>query len=511
VKHGIKRRAGSLTTSKQQYGKKKQQGLALLVLVIVIFLAMSTYYFSSVSMVEVKADKIEKTQAALKRAKQALLAYAMTRGYSAGEAGKIGKLPCPDYKSNGVAGEQDGNCGSAYTNAVGYFPWRTVGIKIPRDSSGSCLLYAVSPAYKTSPVAALNPDSYGQFRIVDGSGATVQGVLPEDRPVAVIFAPEPTLPGQTRENNSGITCGSYYGNNTSNLTAAYLDYDGTTNNAAINTGVSIQRFVAAYAGSDEASNPLNDRLITISHREFWDAMKSTITSSAFDTRMRNLTEAIALCFAKYGDKNSDHLPMPAVRNLNGGEYRRSADYNDSGNFNQAFAGRLPYIVSMANARLANGNNNKIFSNAYCDALDLPSTTTIAEAINFGDDAASDSGSDQGEYFDLWSNWKDHFFYAVSKDFNPDSAASGCSGDCVRVKGIEYAAIVFFSGSKLAGQPRYAPPFEADNKANVANYLENNNAAKFPDNGGDANYNGVTGSSNDIMFCIKPDMSVVPCM
>lgn len=495
-------------TSKRQVGKKGQKGLALLVLVIIILLAMSAYYFSSLSMVEFQTNKIERTQAVLKRAKQALLAYAMTHWYLAGEAGKIGKLPCPDYNSNGVAGEQDGMCGNGYANAIGYFPWRTVDIEITKDSSGSCLLYAVSPAYKTSPAAALNPDSYGQFSIVNAAGAIVQGVLPEDRPVAVILAPESTLPGQARENNSGITCGSYYGNNIINLIAAYLDSDGTTNNAAINprSDNNIESFVAAYAGSDETSNPLNDRLITISHREFWKVIDSTITSPTFDNRMKNLTEALALCFANYGDANGHRLPMPAPLKLN--EYRKNSDYGDSGNFSKGFAGRLPYIVSMANAKLNNGNNNKIFNNSYCDVLNLPSTS-VAEAINLGDDLASDAGSDQGEYFDLWANWKDHFFYAISKDFNPSSSAS-CSGDCVSVKGTEFAAIVFFSGLKRSGEVRYAPPFEVDTKLNVANYLQNNNATKFPDDGGNASYNSVGGSSNDIMFCIKPDMSVVLC-
>jgi len=496
-------------TSSWHCGRRKQQGLALLVLVIIIFLAMSAYYFSSVSLAKIQTDKIERTQLMLKRAKQALLAYARTRWYQPGAGGKLGKLPCPDYNDNGVAGEQDGNCGNAYANAIGYFPWRTVAMEITKDSSGSCLLYAVSPAYKSSPVAALNPDSYGQFRIVNAAGVTVQGALPEDRPVAVILAPEETLPAQTRENNSNVTCGSYYGNNIFNLIAAYLDNNGTTNNAAINPAAdnNIENFVAAYAGSDEAGNPLNDRLITITHREFWAAMQSTITGSAFDTRMKNLTEAVALCFAEYGKSNGRHLPMPAPLALN--EYRKSSDYDDSGDFTKSFAGRLPYDVSMANAKLNNGNNYKIFNNTYCDVLNLPSTS-VAEAINLGDDLASDAGSDQGEYFDLWSNWKDHFFYAISKDFNPSSSAS-CSGDCVKVNGNNYAAIVFFSGLKRAGQLRYAPPFEADKKSDIVNYLENDNAPKFPDNTGDANYNNVGLNSNDIMFCIKPDMSVIQCL
>ncbi len=492
----------------QTGGKKKQQGLALLVLVIIIFLAMTTYYFSSISIVEIKADKVEQTQAVLKRAKQALLAYAVTKWYQPGEGGKMGKLPCPDYNNNGVDGEQDGNCGNAYANAIGYFPWRTLGLEITKDSSGACLLYAVSPAYKTSPAAALNPDSYGQFRIVNNAGAVVQGALPEDRPVAVIIAPEAALSGQARENNPAITCGSYYGNNIFNLTAAYLDNNGNTNNAAIDPGTDnvIENFVAMYAGSDETNNPLNDRLVTISHRELWDAMQEVITGAAFDTRMRNLTEAIALCFAEYGDHNGERLPMPAALDLNGGEYRKNSDYDDSGNFSVRFAGRLPYNVSRANTEINNGDDDNIFSNAYCDGLDLPSTG-VTETINF----SNDMGSDQGEYFDLWSNWKDHFFYAISKDHNPSESTAGCSGDCIKVGGSTYAGVVFFSGLKQVGQSRYAPPFEADDKKDVANYLENNNAADFPDNGGDADYDIVSGGSNDVMFCIKSDMSVVECL
>ncbi len=249
MKPGIKKRVRLLIISNQQKGKKKQNGLALLVMVIVIFLAMSTYYFSSVSLVEVQVDKIEKTQAVLKRAKQALLDYALVNWHMAGEAGKIGKLPCPDYYISGLAdekeGEQDSNCGNAYANGIGYFPWRTLGIDITKDSSGSCLLYAVSPAYKTSPAAALNPDSYGQFIIVDNTGATLQGLLPEDRPVAVIIAPESTLPGQARESNPSTVCGSYYSNDISALIAAYLDNDGTTNNAAMATPVRVRALLPA--------------------------------------------------------------------------------------------------------------------------------------------------------------------------------------------------------------------------------------------------------------------------
>ncbi|HHJ34781.1 MAG TPA: hypothetical protein ENJ87_03355, partial [Gammaproteobacteria bacterium] len=446
MKAGIKKRARLLITSNRKATKEKQDGLVLLVLVIVIFLGISTYYFSTISLVEVQVDKIGNTQAVLKRAKQALLAYARVNWQLSGKAGKIGKLPCPDYIISGTEGEQDGSCGNAYANAIGYFPWRTLDIEVTKDSSGSCLLYAVSPAYKTSPTAALNPDSFGQFRVVDRAGVTLQGVSPEDRPVAVIIAPGAVLPGQIRENNPPTICGSYYSDDVpdlvSNLVAAYLDNDGNTNNAAIDPGTDnvIENVVQKYAGSDKGNNPLNDRLVTITHKELWASMQSTIRSPAFRSKMKNLTEAVALCFAGYGNDNGNHLPMPALLDLSGGDYRRDSDYDDSNIFTAGFSGRLPYSVEKANTKLDNSNLiTNIFSYPYCDGLELTTTTANPDNIHFTDDL----GGDKGAFLDLWRNWKDHFFYAISKAHNPSAGSvAACSGDCLSVNGVEYAGIVF---------------------------------------------------------------------
>jgi len=507
-----------LRTISSPFVKKKQNGIVLLVLVIIIALTLSAYYFSSISVVDIETENQLQTQLVLKKAKKALLDYAVVHWNDADEAGKLGKLPCPDYNVGLTEGEQDSMCGTAYANAIGYFPWRTLGIDVQKDSAGNCLIYAVSPAYKTTPLAALNPDSYGQFYTVDASGAVLQGPSPspEDRLIAVIIAPGKPLPTQVRNIDPDTICGSDYGN-----IAAYLDNDGNTDNAALNTGVdnTIDRFVHRYPGSEEAANPLNDRLITISYKEFWDALQSTITSTTFNNRMENLTEAVALCFAAYGLDNGKLLPMPAPLDLNGGEYRNSFDYDDSGDFTAGFAGRLPYDISQANTKLSvpdSPGGPYIFSYTFCDNLVI--TTAGGEVINFTDDA----GADQGEYFDLWSNWKDHFLYAVSKAHNPNATAGSCAGDCVRVgfsmMSQDYAGIIFFSGPKqvLLAQRRYSPPLDevggvpVDDKADVSNYLEEGRDANFPDNSGNNLYSPVGATSNDIMFCIKPDMSVENC-
>jgi len=498
-----------LKTISRQCIKNKQDGIALLVLVIIIALTLSTYYFSSISVVHIENENQQKTQLALKKAKKALLDYAVAHWGDAKQAGKLGKLPCPDYKIQSTEGEQDAMCGNAYANAIGFFPWRTLGMDVPKDGAGNCLLYAVSPAYKTTPLAALNPDSYGQLRTVDALGDDLQGAKPDDLLIAVIIAPGKSLPGQLRNIDPDTICGSDYNN-----VAAYLDSDVRTNNAALNTGVdnTIDKFVHRYTGSEQAASPLNDRLATVSYKEFWDALDSTIKDTAFHDRMENLTEALARCFAAYGLNNAKRLPMPAPLALS--EYRNSFEYDDSGVFTEKFAGRLPYDISRANAKLsfpAAPDGPQIFNYTFCDGLAI--TTAGGEVVNF----SNDNGEDQGEYFDLWSNWKDHFFYALSKAHNPDATVASCSGNCVRVgfpmTSQNYAAIVFYSGPKqaLAGQRRYPASYDGtDDKADISNYLENGRDANFPDNDGDKLYSPVTGSSNDIMFCIKTDMSVENC-
>jgi hypothetical protein len=518
VKPGIKKQARLLITSNYQIGKKKQDGLVLLVLVITIFLAISTYYLTSISAVEIKADKIEKTQIVLKRAKQALLDYAVTNWRRAGDDGNIGRLPCPDYDSSGTNGEQNGNCGNAYANAIGYFPWRTIGVERINDSSGSCLLYAVSPAYKNSPEAALSPDSYGQFRVVDNIGATLQGVLPEDRPVVVIIAPESTLPGQSRESFVNTFCGSYYSDDIAVLIAAYLDNNGITNNAAIDPSMEdvIENLVAKYPGSDDGNNPLNDRLITISHREFWLALQDSITGTEFDNKMKYLTEALARCLVKYADYNfinstpagKKSLPWPVALNVNGNKYRNSFSYDDNPDNNLGHAGRLPYQVINSNAKIGNALTNEGFIEyGFCNAIVMSDASIV------------DLTDKNGEYWNLWSNWKESFFYALSTAYDPDNDGSGCGLGCIQLSG-DKAGIVFYAGQKQGAQQRYSLPFDAtlaidgvDDKDEVANYLENNNAADFPDdagalpvNDGSRTFEKVGVISNDIMFCIGMDVS-----
>ena len=116
---------------------------------------------------------------------------------------------------------------------------------------------------------------------------------------------------------------------------------------------------------------------------------------------------------------------------------------------------------------------------------------------------------------LWQNWKDHFFYAVAGDYvaspaNLPTPAVGACTNCLTANAAAtpYAAIVLFSGERVAGQTRTVGPNDADTKQTITNYLEGNNANNFPDAAGNGDYQ--TGTINDIAYCINEDMSVIPC-
>ena len=151
--------------------KKKQAGIALLVFIIALALTISLYYFSSISLVDIQVDNVEKTHAALKQAKEALISYAIMHAdkMGSGDPGEFGYLPCP-YVSNANEGAQDLNCKARNINVIGYLPWNSLDSDIYRDSSGNCLWYAVSGSYKNSPDSLLiNEDTNGLFQVVDES------------------------------------------------------------------------------------------------------------------------------------------------------------------------------------------------------------------------------------------------------------------------------------------------------------------------------------------------------
>jgi hypothetical protein len=142
---------------------------------------------------------------ALAAARAALIGYAIS--YAEAHPGEgYGFLPCPDGGNTGST--PIGACGARGTAAIGRLPWRTLGLPELRDGWGECLWFAVAGSAKHNPKPlALNWDSPGQFRPLDPEGDAQAVAAGDGLAIAVVFAPGPLRPGQTRPPSQGAGCG----------------------------------------------------------------------------------------------------------------------------------------------------------------------------------------------------------------------------------------------------------------------------------------------------------------
>jgi type II secretory pathway pseudopilin PulG len=451
---------------------QRQRGVALLVMLVVLIIGLAAILVGSLSKQTVHIQQDQKTAAALAQAKAALIGYAITYAETHTSSPQVdGYLPCPDLSGTaGSTGEGSSNtCGSRDVSSLGRLPWKTLDLEPLRDGYGECLWYAVSGTYKNNPKTGLmNWDTGGLLQVSDANGNTVADV------VAVIFAPGPALAGQDRTpSGTAPLCGGNY------TAGNYLDNDGTHNNALVsataNAGSSF------YSGS---SSLLNDRLIYITRQDIWSAM---LKRRDFLNTLSGMTQQVASCIAWYGRNNSNHenlsLPWPAPLSL--ADYTVDTNYDDAAGW---YAGRIPYNVY----------NSKLTSNNQMYGYYL-----LPPAPVFNSCPGWNAG-----YYAWWTNWKDHLFYALSREYQPAPywyETNSC-GTCVLANGHgPYAAVVMFAGQALPGQNR------AD-KSVLSAYLEGRNASNYPNSGGNANYQvgAVSNTFNDVLYCIDQNLNVAAC-
>jgi hypothetical protein len=499
---------------------KHQQGLVLLVLVIVIILASATYALSDLSLSTIKANRDKQTLIHLKKAKQAVINYAVTYSDRAAD-NDYGILPNPETFHNGDDGNMAGTAGAKNLNVVDWLPWRSLDIANLKDDSGTCLFYAVSGSYKLGARAdMINEDSIGMFRVLNNDNTVVQGGNVEDQVVALVVAPGDILPGQVRAPTVPTSsCGRDYGN-----ISAYLEGDGVYDNSTLSTVAdSVDDFIHATASSSTEASPYNDKFLIIKRDEIWGPI---VTRGDFKQKMENLTQGLAMCLAGYAnltDNSSRRLPWPARTNLGVAIYDRknfrdNSAYGDDGGAINGYSGRFPFDVN---------DSNDAINSALLIEDDLFEMTGMCDNLDLGGGIIVDLKTSGSEYRKLWDNWKDHFFYTLSQEYAPaNSGASQCSGaspKCIKVEsngsGIEnkYAAAVIFSGSRLAGSNRL-------DKTNVSHYLEGNKSAVFDNEVADPQGDKVyrysdpqTDAENDIMYCVEDvniptaDLTVIECI
>lgn len=486
---------------------KSEQGLVLLVLVIIIVLASVTYSFSGISITQVHVDQSKKTAVALKQAKQALINYAVT--YSDRTSGSFyGFLPYPEVS---LFGDEDGNTATTITgslkdtNVIGWLPWRELDIENLKDESGSCLFYAVSGTYKfgaSVKADMVNEDSIGMFQVVDDSDPVkiIQGKKVEDRIVALVIAPGEALAGQLRKPTEILSsCGRDYDN-----VSAYLEGDGTTDNSFVSLDKDqIDSFIPATETYSADIPRYNDKFLTITRDEIWNAI---VKRDDFKKDMESLTRALATCAANYANhalNKGRRLPWATKINLGSSlSYRDNISYDDDP-ASEGYSGRYPFIVANSNAAIdpVNMLEDSLFEiPGLCGGSDLGNDWQ-GVAMNLADNSS--------KYRQLWNNWKDHFFYILSKSYEPENTSTKANCEdgvaaCVQVNTTKYAGAVIFSGSRLASQNRV-------DKFIISEYLENGKAAVFADEvvnkTGAETYvytdpDAEPDTVNDIMYCIE---------
>ena len=163
--------------------RQTQSGIALVALLVLLIMAGAYAFYRYANVAGGRIQQEAKLAATLARAKEALIARAVT------DANRPGSLPCPDNVGDGKAAMFTLTQCPTY---VGWLPWVTLDLPELIDDTGTRLWYALSPTLRDDDSAQpINSDTAATLRF-DGGGEIA----------AIIIAPRGALPGQTRPSNN---------------------------------------------------------------------------------------------------------------------------------------------------------------------------------------------------------------------------------------------------------------------------------------------------------------------
>ena len=234
-----------------------QHGNALMALAALLVLGGILLTLSSFGFTKVRVDRDRATNEALARAKDALIAYAVS------DLGRPGELPCPDVNDDGKIILGEDMVGSACTSLIGRLPWVTLGLPDLRDDAGERLWYALSNDFHANGTVPLNSDT--AYRAANVS-LSIIGAAPAANLVAVVFSAGATLRRadgvqQARGCTVGTDCDATFKCTTAPATVTakcnpmnYLDLDSGEDNANLANRI----FVSATR-----SEAFNDRLMPV--------------------------------------------------------------------------------------------------------------------------------------------------------------------------------------------------------------------------------------------------------
>ena len=182
---------------------RKQSGIALVALLVLLILAGSYAFYRSSSIGAARLQQDAKLAATLARAKEALIAYAVTRNDDPGpplKPGRPGSLPCPDLITNNAGfsnfpgdGKTDFFTVNSCPSYVGWLPWITLDLPELTDDTGTRLWYVLTPELRNHDSA--HPINSDQVLTLKLDGVT-------DGIAALIIAARAPLGNQARPSNN---------------------------------------------------------------------------------------------------------------------------------------------------------------------------------------------------------------------------------------------------------------------------------------------------------------------
>lgn len=181
-------------TRQRMRAGKSQSGVALVLLLVVLIMAGAFAFYRIAGIGSGPAEQDARLAATLARAKEALIARAVT------DANRPGSLPCPDLITNSGGlgnipgdGKADMFTMTQCPSYVGWLPWVTLDLPELVDDTGTRLWYALTPELRDDDSAEpINSDRAFTLRL-DGSADSV---------AALVIAARAPLGGQARPSNN---------------------------------------------------------------------------------------------------------------------------------------------------------------------------------------------------------------------------------------------------------------------------------------------------------------------
>jgi type II secretory pathway pseudopilin PulG len=454
----------------------KQNGAALIIFVLALVLAATAFLISALDANSMKIQRDKKTASALALAKASLIGYSTAYKYP-------GALPCPDTNNDGAA-DTNGNIG-CYSK-IGRLPWRTLDMGDLRDGNGERLWYVLSANFANVPTSLIinSDDTVALLNICSAGGCGNVSPIPNppnivplpisSQQAAILFSPGTALTGQDRKD----------GSDTNPNPTLNIDNAKKANNYLDIITVGAKQFSNATGSnngndfiSSNPTNTFNDRLLPIKTNEMFRNVNKRMQAKA-------TLAGIASCLIEYANNNANNpaakdkrLPWPAPLVL--------ANYTNQANFDDdvtRYTGRIAYQIA---------------------------SSTSAPKIhnwNIGAAAKKQKMTYCASWPEWWNSWKKSVFYGVSKNYVPSTIApQTCTGNCVSVDGIgPFAAVLIYSGEKLAGQVRASNNDIKD----PLNFLEDKNAIEIANNSGFGDFTKITNATqNDITICIRQNLTI----